>query len=42
MDGISTMLKELVGTYQMIKGTEYLFTPPAKWWANAPAAAAMW
>ena len=22
------MLKELVGTYQMIKGTEYLFTPP--------------
>ena len=28
MDGISTMLKELVGTYQMIKGTEYLFTPP--------------
>ena len=28
MDRISTMLKELVGTYQMIKGTEYLFTPP--------------
>ena len=28
MDGISTMLKELVGTYRMIKGTEYLFTPP--------------
>ena len=28
MDGISTMLKELVGTYQAIKGTEYLFTPP--------------
>ncbi|MDY3692746.1 MAG: DNA topoisomerase, partial [Dysosmobacter sp.] len=28
MDGISTMLKELVGTYQVIKGTEYLFTPP--------------
>ena len=27
MDGISTMLKELVGTYRMIKGTEYLFTP---------------
>ena len=22
------MLKELVGTYRMIKGTEYLFTPP--------------
>ena len=30
MDGISTMLKELVGTYRMIKGTEYLFTPPRK------------
>ena len=28
MAGISTMLKELVGTYQVIKGTEYLFTPP--------------
>ena len=42
MAGISTMLQELVRTYQVIKGTEYLFTPPAKWWANAPAAAAMW
>ncbi len=28
MDGISTMLKELVRTYQVPKGTEYLFTPP--------------
>ena len=28
MDEISTMLKELVRTYQVIKGTEYLFTPP--------------
>lgn len=28
MDGISTMLKELVSTYQVIKGTEYLFSPP--------------
>ena len=28
LDGISTMLKDLVGTYQVIKGTEYLFTPP--------------
>ncbi len=28
MAGISAMLKELVGTYQVIKGTEYLFTPP--------------
>ena len=28
MAGISTMLQELVGTYQVIKGTEYLFTPP--------------
>ena len=28
LDGSSTMLKDLVGTYQVIKGTEYLFTPP--------------
>ena len=28
MDEISTMLKELVRTYQVIKGTEYLFAPP--------------
>ena len=28
MAGICTMLKELVGTYQVIKGTEYLFSPP--------------
>ena len=28
MAEITAMLKELVGTYQMIKGTEYLFTPP--------------
>ena len=28
LDGISAMLKDLVGTYQVIKGTEYLFTPP--------------
>ena len=28
MAGISTMLQELVRTYQVIKGTEYLFTPP--------------
>ena len=28
MDGISTILQELVRTYQVIKGTEYLFTPP--------------
>lgn len=27
MDGICAMLKELVGTYQVIKGTEYLFSP---------------
>lgn len=27
MAGISAMLKELVGTYQAIKGTEYLFSP---------------
>lgn len=28
LDGISTMLKELVQTYQVIKGTERLFSPP--------------
>ena len=28
MAGISAMLQELVRTYRMIKGTEYLFTPP--------------
>lgn len=28
MNEISTMLRELVETYQVIKGTEYLFTPP--------------
>ena len=28
MSEISTMLRELVETYQVIKGTEYLFTPP--------------
>ena len=27
MGGICAMLRELVGTYQVIKGTEYLFTP---------------
>lgn len=27
MDEISTMLRDLVETYQIIKGTEYLFTP---------------
>ena len=30
MAGISTMLQELVRTYRMIKGTEYLFTPPCE------------
>lgn len=28
MAGISAMLRELVETYQVIKGTEYLFSPP--------------
>ena len=28
MGGICAMLRELVGAYQVIKGTEYLFTPP--------------
>ena len=30
MAGISAMLQELVRTYRMIKGTEYLFTPPCE------------
>ena len=41
MAGISAMLRELVQTYQVVKGTEYLFTPPAEVVANAPAAAVM-
>ena len=28
MVGIAAMLRDLVGTYQVIKGTEYLFSPP--------------
>lgn len=28
MDGITTMLKDLVRTYQVMPGTEYLFSPP--------------
>ena len=28
LDGISTMLKDLVGTYQVIKGTEYCHSAP--------------
>lgn len=28
LSGISGMLRELVDTYQVIKGTEYLFSPP--------------
>ena len=28
MDGICTMVKELVGTYKVIPGSEYLFSPP--------------
>ncbi|MFR8331202.1 MAG: hypothetical protein ACLU9S_01595 [Oscillospiraceae bacterium] len=28
MAEITAMLKELVGTYQVIKGSEYLFAPP--------------
>lgn len=39
LDGISTMLKDLVGTYQVIKGTEYLFTPPREVVGKCPAAA---
>ena len=40
MAEITAMLKELVGTYQVIKGSEYLFTPPREVVADAPAAAA--
>ena len=36
LDGISTMLKDLVGTYQVIKGTEYLFTPPREMVGKCP------
>ena len=28
MDGVCATLRELVGTYQVIKGTKYLFSPP--------------
>lgn len=28
LNGICTMVKELVGTYQVIPGSEYLFSPP--------------
>ena len=37
LDGISTMLKDLVGTYQVIKGTEYLFTPPREVVGKCPS-----
>ena len=40
MAGISAMLRELVETYQVIKGTSICFPRPAKWWANVPDAAA--
>ena len=41
MAGISTMLRELVETYQVIKGDRVpVFPRPAKWWANVPDAAA--
>ena len=30
MAGISAMIRELVGTYQVIKGAEYLFSPPGE------------
>ena len=39
MAGISAMLQELVRTYQVIKGTEYLFTPPRVVVGKCPAAA---
>ena len=36
MAGISAMLQELVRTYQVIKGTEYLFTPPPRGSGKCP------
>ena len=36
MAGISAMLQELVRTYRMIKGTEYLFTPPREVLGKCP------
>lgn len=36
MAGISAMLRELVGTYQVIKGTEYLFSPPREVVGSCP------
>lgn len=36
MAGICTMLKDLVGTYQVIKGTEYLFSPPRETVGKCP------
>ena len=36
LSGISEMLRELVGTYQVIKGTEYLFSPPREAVGNCP------
>ena len=39
MAGISAMLQELVRTYRMIKGTEYLFTPPREVVGKCPRCA---
>jgi DNA topoisomerase-3 len=36
MAGICAMLKELVGTYHVIKGSEYLFTPPREVVGSCP------
>ena len=36
MAGISAMLRELVETYQVIKGTEYLFSPPREVMGKCP------
>ena len=42
MGGICAMLRELVRTYQSSRGLSTCSRRPAKWWANAPAAAVMW
>ncbi len=39
MDEISAMLKELVGTYQVIKGSSTCLPPPREVVGKCPAAA---
>ena len=41
MDGICNMLRDLVGTYKVIDGSQVLFPSDRRRWANAPAAAGL-